>query len=111
MYRQSILALVAWIALTDASPLLRREVPQEHSHNAILASVRTSLNKNNPAKISDPVFGLLGNAAAAAGQGSISNTDCLHQATADQAFTNAKAVRHVRALLAMPVHYVWSITR
>jgi hypothetical protein len=33
-----------------------------------LASVRTSLNLNNPDQIQDPVFGLLGNAAAAAGQ-------------------------------------------
>lgn len=45
-----------------------REVPQEHSHNKFLASVRTSLNLNNPDQIQDPVFGLLGNAAAAAGQ-------------------------------------------
>lgn len=38
------------------------------------------------------VFGLLGDAAGAAGQGTVTNTDCLQQATADQAFTNAKAV-------------------
>jgi hypothetical protein len=37
----------------------------EHSHNKILADVRTSLNLNNPNAIQDPVFGLLGNAAAA----------------------------------------------
>lgn len=41
------------------------------------------------------MFALLGNAAAAAGQGNISNTDCLQQATADQAFTNAKAAGDV----------------
>lgn len=92
------------------SQLGRREVPQEHSHNQILATVRTSLNTNNPAKIQDPVFGLLGNAvsfdgnctrttteltrphqAAKQGAGGITDTDCLQQATADQAFTNAKA--------------------
>lgn len=44
----------------------------EHSHNGIIATVRASLALNNPAKIADPIFGLLGNAAAAAGQGSIS---------------------------------------
>lgn len=75
-----------------------REVPQEHSHNAVLASVQTSLQLNNPAGIKDSVFGLLGNKAAAAGQGSISNTDCLKQATADQAFTNAKAAKDVKGM-------------
>lgn len=80
---------------TPARSLRGREVPQEHSHNVFLASVRTSLATNNPDNIGDPVFGLLGNAAAAAGQGSISDPDCLHQATADQAFTNAKAAGDV----------------
>lgn len=95
-----------------AAPLLKREVPQgelsfivvhdelkltsnqsssEHSHEQFLTSVRASLALNNPAGIKDPVFGLLGSAAAAAGQGTITDTDCLHLATADQAFTNAKA--------------------
>ena len=46
------------------------------------------------------VFGLLGNAAAAAGQGSITDTDCLQQATADQAFTNAKAAGSVDLMAA-----------
>jgi hypothetical protein len=75
-----------------------REVPQEHSHNRFLDGVRVNLALNNPAKISDPVFGLLGNAAAAKGAGSITNTDCLHQATADQAFTNAKAAGNVTGM-------------
>ena len=43
----------------------------EHSHEPILTSVRTSLNLNNPDGIVDPVFALLGNAAAAAGAGKI----------------------------------------
>jgi hypothetical protein len=38
-----------------------------YSHEQFLTSVRASLNKNNPAGIVDPVFGLLGNAAAAGG--------------------------------------------
>lgn len=103
--------LIAFFGITSAAPMpapapknvfsipramLRgREVPQEHSHNRFLDGVRVNLNLNNPAKIQDPVFGLLGNAAAAAGAGSITNLDCLHQATADQAFTNAKAAGNV----------------
>lgn len=103
------LSLVALIGLTSAAPtpatphrflvprgpLQGREVPQEHSHNRFLDGVRANLAANNPANIQDPIFGLLGNAAAAAGAGSITNLDCLHQATADQAFTNAKAAGNV----------------
>ena len=72
-----------------------REVPQEHSHDRFLDGVRVNLALNNPNNIQDPVFGLLGDAAAAAGAGSITNLECLHQATADQAFTNAKAAGNV----------------
>ncbi|KAG4025233.1 hypothetical protein MFRU_063g00230 [Monilinia fructicola] len=75
-----------------------REVPQEHSHNRFLDGVRVNLNLDNPNKIQDPVFGLLGNAAAITGAGSISNPDCLHQATADQAFTNAKAANNITGM-------------
>ncbi|KAF7882216.1 hypothetical protein EAF00_011732 [Botryotinia globosa] len=75
-----------------------REVPQEHSHNRFLDGVRVNLNINNPNKIQDPVFGLLGNAAAKTGAGTIANPDCLHQATADQAFTNAKAANNVTGM-------------
>ena len=78
-----------------ARAMVPREVPQEHSHNRFLDGVRVNLNLNNPNQIQDPVFGLLGNAAAAAGAGKITNLDCLHQATADQAFTNAKAAGNV----------------
>lgn len=103
MKYHSLLSYVYLSALAQAAPtsihsLNRREVPQEHSHNLFLASVRTSLAKNNPDNIQNPVFGLLGNAAAAAGQGSITDTDCLHQATADQAFTNAKAAGDVAGM-------------
>ncbi|KAH6662966.1 hypothetical protein B0J14DRAFT_452607, partial [Halenospora varia] len=107
-------ALIALISLTSAAPtpapaaknvfsiprmLLRgREVPQEHSHNRFLDGVRVNLNLDNPAGIQDPVFGLLGNAAAIKGAGTITNPDCLHQATADQAFTNAKAAGNVTGM-------------
>ncbi|CAK7222391.1 hypothetical protein SBRCBS47491_004850 [Sporothrix bragantina] len=91
--KYSAAVLVAGLGLVSAErEVLRlREVPQEHSHNRFLDLVRTSLATNNPQNIQDPVFGLLGNAAAAAGAGTVTNTDCLQQATADQAFTNAKA--------------------
>ncbi|KAJ7465027.1 hypothetical protein FB451DRAFT_428062 [Mycena latifolia] len=75
---------------------IRREVPQEHSHEQFLRSVAASLQKNNPDGIVDPVFGLLGNAAAAGGLGKITDATCLQQATADQAFTNAKAAGDVQ---------------
>ncbi|KAL0580128.1 hypothetical protein V5O48_001904 [Marasmius crinis-equi] len=68
----------------------RREVPQEHSHRKYLIAVQTLLQKNNPEKFLDPVFGLLGNAAAAQGLGTTTDATCLQQAMADRAFTNAK---------------------
>ncbi len=49
----------------------------EHSHEPILTSVRASLNVNNPNGIVDPVFGLLGNAAAAGGAGKITVSSTL----------------------------------
>lgn len=84
-----------WSFSIPKAMLRGREVPQEHSHDRFLDGVRVNLALNNPNNIQDPVFGLLGNAAAAAGAGSITNLDCLHQATADQAFTNAKAAGNV----------------
>jgi len=83
------------VGVATASPFAheshKREVPQEHSHNKFIDLVRKSLGLNNPQQITDPIFGLLGNAAAAAGAGKVTNLDCLQQETADQAFTNAKA--------------------
>ena len=54
------------LSLVSARPLgvQKREVPQEHSHNQFLDTVRTSLDLNNPAGIVDPVFGLLGDAVS-----------------------------------------------
>lgn len=78
-----------------------REVPQEHSHNTFLDGVRVNLALSNTAKLGDPVFGLLGNAAIIAGNalGTTTNPDCLHQAIADQAFTNAKAAQNVSGMV------------
>jgi hypothetical protein len=101
---------LAFLSATSAAPvpepknvftiprgmLSAREVPQEKSHQKFLDGVKTSLDLNNPNNIKDPVFGLLGNAAAADGAGSITNLDCLKQATADQAFTNAKAAGDIK---------------
>lgn len=62
-----ILSFVALTTLAAARPLpkeaklLRREVPQEHSHEQFITSVRASLNLNNPTGLGDPVFALLGN--------------------------------------------------
>ncbi|MCJ1310139.1 hypothetical protein MMC25_003800 [Agyrium rufum] len=100
----AISALFAFVAV-DARPfpvtlIHRREVPQEHSHEQFITTVRTSLATNNPLNIKDPVFALLGNAAAAAGAGSVTDTDCLQQATADQAFTNAKTAADIPGMTA-----------
>jgi len=98
MYKFAV--LLAAVSAVSAAPIkFTREVPQEHSHEPFLTSVRKSLQSNNPDKISDPVFGLLGNAAASQGQGLISDTDCLQQATADQAFSNAKAAKDVQGMV------------
>ena len=103
------------LALTDAravrsrrgvvhTNLYEREVPQEHSHQQFLNTVKTMLDMNNPNQIADPVFALLGNAAAQKGQGKITDTDCLQLATADQAFTNAKAAGNVQGMTAALVY-------
>ncbi|PSN61379.1 hypothetical protein BS50DRAFT_639210 [Corynespora cassiicola Philippines] len=78
--------------------LRKREVPQEHSHRNVLLAVNEALQLDNPDNIQDPVFGLLGAAAAAEGAGNIADADCLQQATADQAFTNAKAAGDVNGM-------------
>lgn len=139
MSRYGLIALFVFSLLSSvsAAPINRREVPQgkqsaalmtdwirltifsnqEHSHEAQLRAVRTLLQANNPNQIQDPVFGLLGNAAAAAGAGKITvsdfaltcparlikyrvqDLDCLQMFTADQAFTNAKAANDVEVCL------------
>lgn len=106
MFRNLVVLLTVACSLSSifAAPIQRREVPQEHSHNQFLDTVRTSLNLNNPAAIQDPVFGLLGNAAAAGGAGKITDATCLQQATADQAFTNAKAKGDVNGQVAALIY-------
>jgi hypothetical protein len=93
-----LFALFFFAANTLEAPtkLHRREVPQEHSHEATVRSVRTLLQQNNPLQIVDPVFALLGNAAAQQGLGQVTDPDCLQQAVADQSFTNAKAAGDVQ---------------
>ncbi|KAL7917239.1 hypothetical protein ACQKWADRAFT_317476 [Trichoderma austrokoningii] len=81
-----------------SSNVLRREVPQEHSHDVFLSITNEALAKSNPKGVKDAVFGLLGNAAAAGGAGSVTNLDCLKQETADQAFTNGKAAGDLRLM-------------
>ncbi|KAI2622195.1 hypothetical protein GGS26DRAFT_594201 [Hypomontagnella submonticulosa] len=78
-----------------ASAKFRREVPQEQSHKKFLTAVGEALNLNNVDQVVDPVFALLGNAAAAQGAGLVEDLDCLQQRVADQAFTNAKAANDV----------------
>ncbi|EUC51318.1 hypothetical protein COCMIDRAFT_31456 [Bipolaris oryzae ATCC 44560] len=78
--------------------MTKREVPQEHSHRNVNLAVNTILQQNNPAKIQDPVFALLGAAAAAEGAGDIADADCLQLAVADQAFTNAKEAGDVEGM-------------
>lgn len=63
-----------------------------------MTGVGAALNLNNVDQVQDPVFALLGNAAAAQGAGLVTNLDCLQQRVADQAFTNAKAANDVEGM-------------
>ncbi|PVI07450.1 hypothetical protein DM02DRAFT_608989 [Periconia macrospinosa] len=101
--KQSILYTLPLIGAAAARPDVwalnsKREVPQEHSHRNVNLEVTKSLQLNNPDKIQDPIFGLLGAAAGIKGAGNIKDADCLQQATADQAFTNAKAAGDVNGM-------------
>ncbi|ERT03191.1 uncharacterized protein SPSK_09329 [Sporothrix schenckii 1099-18] len=94
----AVLAFAGAAAARDISlykAVLKREVPQEHSHQNILDIVNPILQQNNPLAIQDAVFGLLGNAAAAKGAPNVQNLDCLQQIVADQVFTNAVAAGDV----------------
>ncbi|GKT48206.1 uncharacterized protein ColSpa_08387 [Colletotrichum spaethianum] len=112
-YQAVVFATSALLGLAVASPYHRiheirrvnkREVPQEHSHEIFLNITREFLNINNPKAIADPVFGLLGDGAAKAGAGQVTNLACLQQETADQAFTNAKATKDIRGMSAALVY-------
>ncbi|KAI0059544.1 hypothetical protein BV25DRAFT_1051069 [Artomyces pyxidatus] len=91
------IALLTLSVSVSAAPV-RREVPQEHSHQAILDSVQKTLSKNNPNQLK-VVSALLGNKAAIRGVGKTTDPDCLQQNVADQAFTNAKAAKDVQGMV------------
>ncbi|EFQ32140.1 hypothetical protein CGRA01v4_08244 [Colletotrichum graminicola] len=97
-FQASTAAFAALLTLAAA------EVPQEHSHEKYLRAVNDLLKQNNPQNIQDAVFGLLGNAAAADGAGDVKNLDCLHQATADSAFSTAKAAGDVDGMASALVY-------
>ncbi|KAJ2907068.1 hypothetical protein MKZ38_008636 [Zalerion maritima] len=96
--KYQIVAAAAMAGIAQGRLIMKREVPQEHSHNIYLDIVREFLALDNPKGIVDPVFGFLGNAAAVDGAGDVTNLDCLKQETADQAFTNAKAISDTRGM-------------
>ncbi|KAG8726708.1 hypothetical protein FRC12_023156, partial [Ceratobasidium sp. 428] len=102
VYTRSLVLLAVYLVSScNALPILRtREVPQEHSHEAILRAANGALKIDNPDNIQDAVFGLLGNAAASTGKGNIADPDCLQTATADRAFTNAKNANDVAGMTA-----------
>ncbi|KAJ4501440.1 hypothetical protein C8R41DRAFT_892569 [Lentinula lateritia] len=96
LFKSFVLGLAYTAATNIAAPILRREVPQEHSHENILILMRDAIaTGSNPQNLGDPVFGLLGDAAAAGGLGDTTDPDCLQQNLADLAFTNAKAAGNV----------------
>lgn len=88
------------LLLLNLIHLTTAEAPQEHSHEAILLATEAQLNLDNPLNIPGAVFGLLGDAGAEANSGDVTNPTCLQQATADQAFTNAKAAGDVDGMAA-----------
>ncbi|KAK3987203.1 hypothetical protein QBC44DRAFT_128204 [Cladorrhinum sp. PSN332] len=96
-YSSAILALAGLASAREVSlyskGAIKREVPQEHSHERTLRAANVALKLDNPLNILDAVFSLLGNAAAANGAGDVpaDRLDCLQQIIADQALTNAKA--------------------
>jgi hypothetical protein len=71
--KNSIIALALIGAVTARPTTLKREVPQEHSHENIIRLVNTNLQLNNPDKIQDSIFGLLGAAAGIKGAGNIAD--------------------------------------
>ncbi|CAI6335139.1 unnamed protein product [Periconia digitata] len=102
--KQSILYTLPLIGAVAARPnvwsfgKVKREVPQEHAHRNVNLEITKLLDLNNPDEIQDPIFGLLGAAAGIEGAGKIADADCLQQATADQAFTNAKEAGDVNGM-------------
>ncbi|KAJ3768021.1 hypothetical protein EV361DRAFT_437938 [Lentinula raphanica] len=105
LFKSFVLALAYTAATNIAAPILRREVPQEHSHENILILMRDAIaTGSNPQNLGDPVFGLLGDAAAASGLGDTTDPECLQQNLADLAFTNAKAAGNVTLMTAALIY-------
>ncbi|KAF9259632.1 hypothetical protein L218DRAFT_1079751 [Marasmius fiardii PR-910] len=92
---KTVLIAITYLTMSCYAAPFRREVPQEHSHEPILRSVSALVNKNNPDKLGDSVFGLLGNTGAQNGLGNTKDPNCLQQNIADRAFTNAKAEKNI----------------
>ncbi|OLL25730.1 hypothetical protein NEOLI_003066 [Neolecta irregularis DAH-3] len=108
---KSVFSLIVFslVPLAFGRPLLRkRELPQEHSHEKYLRVTQTCLQQDNPLKIVDPVFGLIGNNAAAAGAGLLEKTpeklNCLQMIIADQAFTNCQKIKDIEGMAAALVY-------
>lgn len=95
MKHQILTAMLAGAVAASPIANLRREVPQEHSHRNINLAVNKAVQLDNPDNLGDAIFGLLGAAAGIKGAGKITDADCLQQAIADRAFTNAKAAGDV----------------
>lgn len=93
----NIILALPLLSVVSALPatLHRREVPQEHAHQNVLDIIDPLIALNNPDNLGSSVFGLLGAAAAIKGAGKITDADCLQQAIADQAFSNAKTAGDV----------------
>jgi hypothetical protein len=67
------LTLIGAVVARPAALRTKREVPQEHAHRNVNLAVNDLLNMNNPNKIQDSVFALLGAKAAAEGAGDIAD--------------------------------------
>jgi hypothetical protein len=104
MKSQALVLMAIGAATASPIAIMKREVPQEHSHRNIILQVNKALNINNPSGFGDPIFGLLGAKAAADGAGNLADPDCLQQAIADQAFTNAKAANDVDGMTAAMIY-------
>jgi hypothetical protein len=104
MKSQALVLMALGAATASPIAIMKREVPQEHSHRNIILQVNKALNVNNPGGFGDPIFGLLGAKAAADGAGNLADPDCLQQAIADQAFTNAKAANDVDGMTAAMIY-------
>lgn len=86
------------------SSLVRRETPQELSHDRYIHTVQQMLDLNNTLNIQDPTYGLLVNSMASTGMGSVTDPNCLQLSIADCAFTNAKASNNITGLVASLIY-------